>query len=134
MNSSYEALGPGDEPVLALDEWMERVECSDPCETHPWLRAQWALYMLYTQHFIEQAGWQAFPEYSEEQENVLLTFMFDLVVDETQPFLVRAEVANKLPTTNLPGAPDLVEELKSYFIGKESLTSEESDLLTYLNQ
>ena len=92
------------------------------------------LYMLYTQHFIEQAGWQAFPEYSEEQENVLLTFMFDLVVDETQPFLVRAEVANKLPTTNLPGAPDLVEELKSYFIGKESLTSEESDLLTYLNQ
>ena len=48
VNTYYETLGPEEEPVITLNEWMSRIACDEDCQVHPWLRSEWALHLLYT--------------------------------------------------------------------------------------
>lgn len=140
VNSMYETLGPAEEPVWTLEEVLGRIHCEEPCETHSWLRAEWALYLLYTQHFVGGGGgggggdWVAFPTYTAEQEAFLMESLFILVTNEEIPFTVRSAVVGKLPSTNLDSAPELVQNLTVYFTDQDSLSEEAETLLELLNE
>ena len=77
VNTYYETLGPEEEPVITLNEWMSRIQCDEDCQIHPWLRSEWALYLLYTQHYVQNGngggGWESLPLYSEDQETFCST-------------------------------------------------------------
>jgi len=136
VNTYYETLGPSEEPVSTLNEWMARIQCGEECETHSWIRAEWSLYLLYTQHYVGNGGggggWEALPLYSEDQESFLFGSYYDLVTNPEVPLLLRYTIADKLGTTNLTGAPGLVNDLISFFEGDEVADEDQGTLLDAL--
>ncbi|MGM0578710.1 MAG: zinc-dependent metalloprotease [Myxococcota bacterium] len=140
VNSEYEGWDPG-EPVDALQEWMTRIVCEAPCEVHPWLRARWARYPLATRfrvHAWWEDGaplvWEPLPSLTGTQAALLMEAYFDLGTDPEEPFVLKASIVDGLATSEVPGAPALLADLRAWYGGLEAPTEDDSELLTRIEE
>ena len=134
FNTGYEQWDP-EAPLSAFDELLGRVVCSEGCAVHPWLRAQWALYLLYTKHVVDvytewgyDQQWVDFPPLNETQSAMVMQTFYELIVDPAQAALVKEAIIEKLPTAKVDGAQALLEQLDAYYSAIESPTPEEQSL------
>ena len=127
INSAYEYWDL-ENPTFALDFFLSEVVCDTNCNTHIWLRKEWARYPLYTK-FNVYGDWYSFPELSSEQAQVVFTTYFELIKNPNQPFSLKQAIIEKLPSANVNGAPEFLQEMKTYFSGLDSPSQEEQQIL-----
>lgn len=135
LNSEYEAWDPA-AVASVFDDLVERVACAAPCARHSYLRGQYALYLMYTRHQVQTyqgSAWRDFPALDETQAATLMAAFYDLVTDPEQASAVKTTIIGKLPTANVPGATELLEQLQAHFAGLASPTPADAALLSAIN-
>jgi len=131
VNSEYEGWDE-ENPLSALETLVGWVLCTEDCGTHIFFRQQFALYTLYTK-FSYQDEWQDFPPLDSAQAEWLLNTYLDLILDPAQPMALKATIINKLPTSNVEGAPGLLNTLKEKLEANEDPGEMEQELLNLVN-
>jgi len=140
VNSEYESFQL-EEPISVFEDLLERVLCPGECPTHPWLRSEWALQLLYTKHVITEfwepgapTSWHDLPALTEAQAAILMESFFAFVMDPEQSLDVKSTIIGKLPTANVPGAPELLIALKGWLESLDMLGEVEEQLLEWVDQ
>ena len=140
VNTDYEQFHL-EEPLSVFQELLDRVLCSEDCGTHPWLRSEWALQLLYTKHVVTEywepgapTNWHDLPSLNEEQAAMLMDAFFAFVVDPEQSPDVKSTIIGKLPTANVAGASDLLLALKGWLESIEVLDSSEEQVLEWIDE
>lgn len=132
VNTDYEAWDPG-APLPMVDELLGRVLCEPGCETHPWLRSQLALYLLYTKHAVQtwdgDVQWHDFPPLDEAQAASVLGGLYTVVTTPEEPLSLKLAIIAKLPTANVPGASELLDALAEHFATLGEPTEEDGIVL-----
>ena len=121
------------EPFSVFDAMLERVVCEEPCELHLWFRNQYALYLLYSKHVVQDV-WYDFPVLSEGQRGTLFETYEALLFDESQPEGLQQTIIGKLPTSAVEGATAFLDGLQEALQGLEEPTEHEAWLLEIINE
>ena len=135
INSEYEAWDP-EAPLSMTDELLGRVVCEPGCATHPWFRAELALYLLYTKHVVQvwwepggDSQWFDFPALTEAQAVAVLDGLFTVITTPGEPLLLKQTIIKKLPTSKVPGAPELLDALEEHFMAIAEPSAEDTATL-----
>lgn len=131
VNSDYEAWDPEAPPVLAFDELLSRVVCEPACALHPYFRDVFALYLLFTK-YVALDAWQDFPPLDAAQATTLLDAYYVLILDPAQPLRLKETIIGKLPSSGVPGAPELLDDLFDYLNGLADPTELDETLLSLI--
>ena len=131
LNTEHELWTP-EEPVSVFDDLLDRIVCSGECQIHTRIRRWYALYLLYTR-FAHNDEWMDFPGLDEEQRNTLWSTYTDLIFDSTQPTILKKTILQKLPTSAVPGAMDTLNSISQQLSELSDPTSEEEELLGFVN-
>ena len=133
FNSEYETWNE-DDPINTLEHVVSWVLCKDEegCNRHIFFREQFALYTLYTK-FSYQNEWQDFPALDSKQATWLLETYFELIMDPDQSMNLKETIINKLPTSNVEGAPGLLTTLKEAIEALEEPSEMHQTILGWVN-
>jgi len=131
INTDYEKWDEAS--VDTFDELLARVDCGRECTGHAALRGTLALYLLYTRHMVT-AWWEPdypdvwldFPGLTQTQAARLMSTFFEIVTGRGEPVVLRTTIVGKLPTSAVPGARELLSQLRDHFAGLSVLGDEES--------
>ncbi|MBR59295.1 MAG: hypothetical protein CMH54_14925 [Myxococcales bacterium] len=113
FNTDYENWDP-EVPVETFAVLLEKVMCVEDCQVHIWFRERLALYLLYTR-YVAMDEWHDFPDLNDAQVTVLFENYFNLILDPNQPGNLKQTIIEKLPTSNVSGAGEFLQEMKDYF-------------------
>jgi hypothetical protein len=135
MSTDYELWDP-ENPVSTVQHQLDWVVCGDPaespCGTHPFIRRQLALYLLYTK-FSLQNEWQEFPTLSDDDAQLVMSTYYALLINPAQSMTIKEVIINKLPTSNVAGAGGLLTQLYDHLSAIEEKAEWESTLLQWVN-
>lgn len=133
VNTDYEKWDESE--VLTFDELVAMVDCQKDCTTHPLMRSALSLYLLYTRHLVTawwEPGypdiWMDFPTLSETQAALLMDRYFELVTRRDEPLTLKTTIIEKLPTSAVSGAVELLARLYEHYQGLSALSGDEAEV------
>lgn len=132
VNSDIEPWG-AEAPFSVFQEMLDRVVCAEPCELHLWFRNQYALYLLYSKHVVQDV-WYDFPVLTEGQRTTLFTTYEALLLNADQPQDLQQVIVGKLPTSAVEGAEAFLDGLQATLQALESPSEHEVWLLNIVNE
>ena len=131
VNSDTEPWGE-QEPFSVFQAFLERVVCEEPCGQHIWFRNQYALYLLYSKHVVQDV-WYDFPPLDEAQRELLFTTYEALLLNPEQAQELQETIVGKLPTSAVEGAEAFLDGLQESLQAIEAPSEHEAWLLNIVN-
>jgi hypothetical protein len=133
INTDYEKW---DEiPVETFAELMSQVDCQKDCTAHTDLRSSLALYLLYSRYLVTAVWepgypdvWMEFPQLTLTQAAILMDTYFGIVVGREEPHDLKMTIVNKLPTSAVTGAKELLERLQAHYEGVSAIAGDEAEI------
>lgn len=130
VNTTYETWD--ETPIVSVEELLARIDCRESCVTHPRLRGRLALYMLYSRHQVTAYWlpnypniWLDFPAYNETQAALVMDSFFALITRAGEPLALKTAIIDKLPTSAVAGAVELLRALGDHYAAIAAPTADE---------
>ena len=128
VNSDYELYDP-QAPMNTYQEMMDMAVCpEETCGIHLYFRQQFALYTLYSKQSLYNE-WYDYPVPTTAQSTLLMDTYFQLVTNPDKPLDLKVTIIEKLPSSAIEGAEDLLQSLIAHFEARDTPSDDETYLL-----